>query len=395
MLPEGTRTPFSKSQLYFGAALSAFLLSFLLHDSAKFTNNLFYGAMALPGLFFLIKNKGAGLFSQPLARVWAAFMLWFLVPAVFSADFQFYKHIAYVSLFVFVIAGLVPVTLFSGGVFVRGLFWVICLYIFAGSLHSWWTGQFVFGQRVAILPGRLDNVIYSSAWLVCALALALPLWVRQRRWIEAFCAIALTLLAAAFVVQTRTALVGFALLAGLWALYVLYRQPLKGALALAVIAISGAAALWLCWEDQWVRLLFVRGDSFRIELFEIMTAEWGRCGWTLGCGVNFQTTQTLTGGIPIQHPHNIFVSMGLYTGAVSLVLFVLVMAMTLWQAWRLRDAWGCYLLCALVMLNFDGSKLVGNPDELWLLVLLPAAMILGRRVQQRQAALNGAPAAGT
>ncbi|WP_372439307.1 hypothetical protein, partial [Pandoraea sputorum] len=103
--------------------------------------------------------------------------------------------------------GLVPCTRFSGGLFVRGLFWAICLYIFAGSLHSCWTGQFVFGQRVAILPSRLANVIYSSAWLVCALGLALPLWVRQRRWIEAFCAIALTLLAAAFVVQTRTALV--------------------------------------------------------------------------------------------------------------------------------------------------------------------------------------------
>lgn len=382
MSVDALRAPFSKSQLYFGTALCAFLLSFILHDSAKFTNNLFYATMALPGLFFLIKARGAKVFSQPLGRVWAAFMLWFLVPAVFSADFQFYKHILYVSLFVFIIAGLTPMALFNGGVFVRGLFWTVCLYIFAGSLHSWMTGQFVLGQRVAILPGRVDNVIYSSAWLVCALALAMPLWVRQRRWIEAAAAIALTLLAAAYVVQTRTALVGLGLLVGLWGLYTLYRFPRAASLALLAVALVTGLTLWLCWEEQWVRLLFVRGDSYRIELFEIMTAEWGHCGWVLGCGVDFQTTRTLTGGIPIQHPHNIFVAMGLYTGGVSLVLFVVVMAMSLWQAWRQRDAWGCYLACALVMLNFDGSKLVGNPDELWLLVLLPAAMILGRRVQR-------------
>jgi hypothetical protein len=51
-----------------------------------------------------------------------------------------------------------------------------------------------------------------------------------------------------------------------------------------------------------------------------------------------------------------------------------------------RDEWGVYLACALVMLNFDGSLLIGNPDELWPLVLLPAGMILSRALQaQRQA----------
>ena len=128
----------------------------------------------------------------------------------------------------------------------------------------------------------------------------------------------------------------------------------------------------------------VRGDSYRIELFEIMTGEWRNCGWMMGCGVDFYTTKTLTGGMAIQHPHNIYVSMGLYTGAVSLVLFLIVMAMTLWHALRLRDAWGLYLACALVMLNFDGAKLVGNPDELWVLVLLPAAVVLGRVVQEHR-----------
>jgi len=36
------------------------------------------------------------------------------------------------------------------------------------------------------------------------------------------------------------------------------------------------------------------------------------------------------------------------------------------------------------MLNFDGAKLIGNPDELWPLVLLPAAMIAGAEVQRRR-----------
>jgi hypothetical protein len=39
------------------------------------------------------------------------------------------------------------------------------------------------------------------------------------------------------------------------------------------------------------------------------------------------------------------------------------------------------------MLNFDGSLLIGNPDELWPLVLLPSAMILSRVLKARRQAL--------
>ncbi|OUM08945.1 hypothetical protein BW686_02945 [Pseudomonas syringae] len=375
------RMPGSKVQAYFTAAIVVFLLSFILNSSAKITNNLFYAFTALPGLFFLIKYRGAGVFAKPLGIAWVVFMTCFLVPALQAQEFQYYKHIVYVSLFVFVVAGITDNGFFRRGLFVRGMFWAVGLYILLSSIHSWVTGQFVFGQRVAILPGRMENVIYASAWLVCSLALALPLWAKERRWVEAVCAALFTLVITAFVVQTRTALVGAGFLFFACTVYSIYRFPLRTVVALLVLGVVAAAGFWIVKDEQWVTLLMVRGDSYRIELFEIMTGEWHRCGWLLGCGVDFYTTQTLTGGVPIQHPHNIFVSLGLYTGAASLVMFLVVMAMTLWNALREGDAWGLYLACALVMLNFDGGQLVGNPDELWVLVLLPATMVLGRVVQ--------------
>jgi hypothetical protein len=155
------------------------------------------------------------------------------------------------------------------------------------------------------------------------------------------------------------------------------------AISLVVIGV-----LFLIVHDEvWFQSLWTRGDSYRIELFHIMVGEWQNCGWMLGCGVNFHTDQLLDGWMPIQHPHNIFVALGLYSGAVALLLFIALMAATLWQAWRLRDAWGMYLACALVMLNFDGSLLIGNPDELWPLVLLPGAMILGRVLKSQRISL--------
>lgn len=374
----------NKVQMYFGAALIVFLLSYILNSSAKVTNNLYYVLIALPGLFFLVKHRAAGVFKQPLGIAWAVFMAWFLVPAGVAGDFQFYKHILYVSIFVLAVAGLMDNTLFRSAVFIRAQFWTVCLYILAASIYGWLSGRYEFGQRVDLLPARMENVIYASGWLVCCLALALPLWARERRWIEAACATVLTLLVAAFIVQTRTALVGAAFLFGVCALYSLRRAPGRSVLVLTVLALAAGTALWLVRDEQWIQLLLVRGDSFRVELFRIMTGEWRNCGWLLGCGIEFHTSQTLTGGMPIQHPHSIFVSMGVYMGAVALVLFIVLMAATLWNAVRMRESWGLYLACALVMLNFDGAKLIGNPDELWVLVLLPAAMVLGRVVQDRR-----------
>ncbi|MCX5508803.1 O-antigen ligase domain-containing protein [Pseudomonas sp. BJa3] len=372
------------SRRYFSAALIVFLASFVLMASSKWTNNIFYAFIALPGLVFLVKERGAGLFSDKLGLAWLVFLLWFLVPAAIAGEGQFYKHIVYVTLFVFVVAALVNHDFMRSWVFARALFWIICLYIFAYALYAYATGLYALGQRVDLLPARMENVIYVSIWLLCALALAMPHWLRRQLWVEAFAAVVLSVVAVSFVLQTRTAMLGAAFLFAAWAVWALWRFPRIAGPWLLGFAVLGAVVLWLIKDASWVHSVIARGDSFRGELFRVMVGEWQNCGWALGCGVEFHTDKLLAGTMPIQHPHNIFVALGLYTGGVSLLLFLVIVAMTLVQAVRLRDPWGMYLACALVMLNFDGSKLIGNPDELWPLVLLPAAMVLGRGLQQRR-----------
>jgi len=366
--------------------LIVFFISYILPGSAKWTNDIYYALIALPGLFYLVKERGAGLLCHRLACIWMIFLLWFLVPATIAGDPQFYRHIVYVTLFIFIVAGLTDPAFWRSTLFTRALFWIIVLYIFTSAIYSWATGLFVFGQRVGILPGRLENVIYGSIWLLSALGLNLPAWIRERSWMEAACAIIVSLFAVAFVLQTRTALVGAGFLFGLWAFYGLYRAPRLGLASLLAASLLLGLAIWLAQDQPWFQSLLQRGDSSRVAIFRIMTDEWRQCGWILGCGVGFHTTQTLEGGSAIQHPHNIFVALGLYTGGVSLVLFLIVAASTLWYAWRSKDSWGIYLACSLIMLNFDGTKLIGNPDALWPLVLLPSALIFGRAAKSFETA---------
>ncbi|MBK5538657.1 O-antigen ligase domain-containing protein [Pseudomonas sp. TH05] len=374
----------SRVTTYFSAMLCLFLLSFVVGWSSKSTNNVFYGLIALPGLFFLLKGHGLKVLKEPLAWLWLVFMLWFAVSATVFGAMEFYKPIVYVLSFVFIVASLVSPDFFRSKEFIRAQFWILILYIYLSAIYSWSTGQFPFGSRVALLPARLINVIYASIWLFCALALALPYWVKTKRWIEATAAVLLSVIAVTFVLQTRTALVGAAFLFGLWVLYGLYLRPKVVGSILLVGALVLGLVVWGVHNEAWYISLWNRGDSYRVEIFNVMVGEWRNCGWTLGCGVEFHTAQLLDGFMPIQHPHNIFVALGVYTGAPALLLFVVLMLTSLLAAWRLRDAWGMFLACALVMLNFDGSILVHSPDELWPLVLMPAALILGRVSQARQ-----------
>ena len=369
---------------YFSVMLSLFLLSFVVGWSSKSTNNVFYGLIALPGLFFLFKGHGNKVLKEPLAWLWLVFMLWFAVSATVFGAMEFYKPIVYVVSFVLIVASLVSPDFFRSKEFIRAQFWILILYIYLSAIYSWSTGQFPFGSRVALLPARLINVIYASIWLFCALALALPYWVKAKRWVEAAAAVLLSVVAVTFVLQTRTALVGAAFLFGIWVLYGLYLRPKVVGSILLVGALILGLVVWGVHNEAWYISLWSRGDSYRGEIFKVMVGEWRNCGWTLGCGVDFYTEQLLDGFKPIQHPHNIFVALGVYTGAPALLLFVVLMLTSLFAAWRLRDAWGMFLACALVMLNFDGSILVHSPDELWPLVLMPAALILGRVSQARQ-----------
>lgn len=360
---------------YFTPALLVFLASFLLLPTSKMVNNVYYLLLALPVLGVLLARRGRDIRISPALLLWGALCGWYVLIGIGSGDGQYFKHVLYIALFVLLVSQLVDPQLFRAPLFARGLFWILGFYVLGSAIVYWITGRYAPGERVLWLPGRMTGPIYTSMWLACCFALALPMWIAQRRWFELAAAISLAVFCMAYVVQSRSGLVGLlglgVLIAGWLAVrkarYLLWLAPV-GAVVVGLV-------LFGMREIPEIASLFARADAGRFELWRILAGEWLDCGLWLGCGMQHVTQATISGGSPIQHPHNIYLALGLYSGLVSLFIFLALMAVSLRQAWQRNDPWGLYLLVALLVLNFDGSKLVGNPDELWLLLLLPAALI--------------------
>lgn len=360
---------------YFTVALLLFIASFLFLPTAKMVNNLYYALLAVPGLLVLASGRRRIAPLAPDVLLWGALLGWFAIVGIWSGDAQHYKHILYVALYLLIVGRLIdPAPLRREG-FARGLFWVLGGYVLGSALIYWATGRYAVGERVLWLPARMTGPIYTSIWLACCFALALPVWVRRQRWAEMVAALVLAVFCMGFVLQSRSGLVALAVLLLAVAVYLSQRQARYSLWLTGALLGSACLGLLLGSEVPAVAGLFARADAGRWQLWSILVGEWLDCGLWLGCGVKHRTVQMLASGQSIPHPHSIFLSLGVFGGLVALLIFLALMGAVLHRAWRHRDPWGLYLLAGLVGLNFDGTKLIGNPDELWLLVLLPAALI--------------------
>jgi len=364
---------------YFTPALLLFIVSFLLLPTSKMVNNVYYVLLALPALGVLLLRRGRGIQQSVALWLWVALCAWFVVVGALSADGQYFKHVLYMVLFVLVVSQLVDPEPLRMPLFSRGLFWILGVYVLGSAVVYWLTGRYAFGERVLWLPGRMTGPIYTSMWLACCFALALPTWLSQRRWLELSAAALLAVFCMAYVLQSRSGLIGMLLIGGLVGGWLALHRARYLLWLGFVCALLAMLTLFVTREVPEVASLFARADAGRFELRRILAGAWFECGLWLGCGMQYTTEATILGGAPIQHPHNIYMALGLYSGLVSLLIFLALVVVVLQRAWQQRDPWGLYLFTALVVLNFDGSKLVGNPDELWLLILLPMALIINQR----------------
>lgn len=364
---------------YFTYALLVFLISFFVLPTAKMVNNVYYIFLALPAIFYIFKSRFSAFRASYSVFLWLILLSAFTLSGfVHDADLQFYKHLVYVFLFLSVCVFFIRKDLFFSNNFYRMSFWIVSFYVLFSAVFYWVTGEYGFGERVIWLPARMTGPIYTSMLISALFSVSLPAWIKQGNYFEFFMGLVISLFCMAFILQSRTGIVSLIFVSFCFFIYFFYTR--KGVVFVLLYSIPALILLGLVFAfsdslpvvDQLVR----RADSGRFELWQQVLKDYSECGFLLGCGPGFQSERLILESYPIVHPHNIFLALLVQTGIVSLALFLLICAWALYSSFLNKTYWGLYLLSSMVALNFDGSHIVGNPDELWVLILLPIFMIM-------------------
>ncbi len=360
---------------YFTLALLLFIAGFVVFPTTKSLNNFYYVFIAVPALVCLVRGTWRRPPPDPILIAWAVFFALFAVLGALQGAGKFLGNLLAAAVFLATLRSLVSVEVMRDGRVARALFWMLALYVLAVAVYYSAIGRYPFGARVLEFPGRLRGPIFASMWLACLFGLAVPAWIEGKRIGEAVLGFVAVAFGIGFVLQSRSGLVGIAILALIGLVYLL-RERKPATLAIAVLVLGAlAAGLSLFAHNEVLASLIARGDSYRLELWREYYARWTTCGVWFGCGAGAVENVRLPSGIEIMHAHNLYLGLLLQGGVVTLTIFALTIAATLVSAWRARDPWGLYLALSLLMLNFDGSRLINNPNEIWLLVLLPAGLI--------------------
>lgn len=368
----------------------AFVASFFVLPSAKWVNNLFYAGVCLPFFIWGWHREVWAWLATSTGRCLLAFWSWCAAVAAFSATdpgtpLSALKHLLYMSSF-FCAWQLVGGRRDTG----RLLPWLMlaaCL----GEALLWYayvlaTGELRFGDRGG-LPMRLANSNHAAAATAMVILLALGAsWVEQRYRVLAWVSAGVGLFLMLFLFQSRSALIGL-LLGGCALVLTLASGKFRIRLVVGALTLLALFALGL-YAAGMLDILLARGGSYRGEIYGKLFAEYAQCHWWMGCGYDYVIHSVLDvkgGVVPIAHPHSIFLAHLLYTGAPGLLLLVLALVEGVRRAFSLHSIWIGPLVSAIVVFSVESGKLLGNPDETWLLLYLPLAMVACAEARPAQA----------
>lgn len=238
--------------------------------------------------------------------------------------------------------------------------------------------------------GRLNNPTISAISYGSILCLVLSFSAETRETgLRALSGIvALCLITAIILAESRGA--WLALAASVVVILALHKWKSKKQF-LAVVATFTVALLTLSfflYQQGHTDVFLRRSFSFRPEIWEATLNAWLNVSVIFGAGIATKIDLTIPPN-RFMHPHSIYLSTLYYGGILGLLCFIALLGRLLWLIKSRTDRnLAVYatplLMFGLVVLIFDGNKLIEKVDFLWLCLWLPIALLLVAEARFRQ-----------
>ena len=232
--------------------------------------------------------------------------------------------------------------------------------------------------------GRLHNPVIGALSYGMAIVMTLYLMIRggehNDRFLSSFCLIALGIGVA--LTYTRSVWVGISIVA----LYAIacylpgsrVRKVLAGGIFL--IAVAGLIIAHFGWDE-----LVKRSTSFRPEIWGELISRTLQANWFLGHGITADSSVAHSsyehGVFSFHHAHSVYVATFFYGGLLGFLglgALLIILGLRLYRAEEseLRNLASMMLLYAVVVMFFDGDRILEKVDYLWIVFWLPVALVL-------------------
>ena len=198
--------------------------------------------------------------------------------------------------------------------------------------------------------------------------------------------------------QSRGPILG--LMAGLGVIF-FFKRRASLRVGLIVGGAAGVYFLLTVWTAGSGEVL-ERGSTGRLAIYQWYVERISGLEFLFGRG--FGTDSSIPAeelGWFVHHPHSSYLTQLVLGGALGVVLLLAVLAWSWHEAWRQGTRgeclWAALLGCGLITLLVDGAEIFtlhSVPRLEWLMVAFPAALAVGRSLEERPAALRGGSPAG-
>lgn len=365
-----------RKDIYWEIVFPMFVFSFFYPFGSGPLKSVLYCLIIIPGFVLISKKEIARLLSFPPFLLFLILCLYAILRSV-NLDWL-NKTVVSSLLIIGLIFGAVRLPQPSVDVVMKGsLLFILALisYILFNAAFFYSQNEWAFLSRLPPMLGEIKSVIFAADLLVAGVITCNWSCLKTNRyWLLVFMNI-LVLLVALVLLQSRSAIaVWIVSVSVLVATQVRgFRKVLKATGVLVGIA---AVLVWGISSMGIFSQLLQRGDSYRIEIWSGQLDKLYQCGVIVGCGWGNSLEFIAKDGMYISHMHSMYMQHLNWGGLIGLALLLVSVGLPLVRGIRSSHYASWILLAGCVALMFDGKTLLSMPNERWLLINLPLALLI-------------------
>ncbi|GEM_PF-3823058 len=364
-------TKLAPSERYWASIFFIFFCAALLPFGSGPQKVSFYLGIVFPALVFSTREEYRRLVGNPYLLLPVALCVYALLR---SADPDAaLSTLKALFTFLLLALGAMKVPTAQPAVVKRGALLFITallIYVLANAIHQAMTQNWLPGQRLGKLFGGVENVIFCTALLVCALVVYSWACLRENDYRSLIIANAVVMTSAFWLMQSRTALPAWAGSMAILAACAIPPSDRRRVLPWLFLSMLAIGALG-------IPALLERGNSYRVEIWTHYLAEMRECGALFGCGWGLDRPFTTHDGSAIPHPHSIYVQHLFWGGFTGLALLLLTLLPPLIAGIRQAHFAAWALLPGCIALLFDGRGVItSNLNQRWFLAAVPLAFLI-------------------